>query len=50
MSRLEVVDNLVEVPGEGQHVGVLLLREFGVNAESRVFVRVFQLVVALILL
>lgn len=31
---LEVGDDFLEVPGEGQDVGVLLLRELSVNAEA----------------
>lgn len=33
---LEVVDNLLEVPGEGQDIGVLLLGELSINAETLV--------------
>lgn len=35
---LEVIDDFVEVPGEGQHVGVLLSRKLGVDAQSRVLI------------
>ena len=34
---LEFIDDLVEVPGEGQDVGVLLLRELSINSESGIF-------------
>ena len=36
MPSLEVFNDLIEVPWESQHVGMLLLREFGVDAKSSV--------------
>ena len=50
MSALEVLNDLIEIPGEGQHVGVLLGRELSVNTESGVLVGHVELVVTCILL
>lgn len=38
MPSLELFDDFVEVPGEGQDVGVLLLRELSVDAKSGILV------------
>ena len=37
MLSLEFIDDLVEVPWEGQDVGVLLLRELSIDSESGIF-------------
>ena len=39
MLGLELVDNLVEAPREGEHVGMLLLLELGIDAESGILRR-----------
>ena len=43
MSRLEVLNDLIEVPGESQHICVLLLREFGVDTESCILISLADL-------
>ena len=36
MSTLYISDDLREVPGEGEHIGMLLLRELGVDSHTLV--------------
>ena len=49
MSSLELINDLVEVPREGEHIGMLLLRELNVSTESSVLVGNIDLVLLLLL-
>ena len=48
MLGLELIDDGFEVPWEGEHIGVFLMREFGVNAESGVFIGLTDLILLFI--
>lgn len=49
VSALELVDDFVEVPWEGEHIGMFLLAELGVDTESGVFVAHVNFVTRLLL-
>ena len=38
MFSLELINDLIEVPREGEHIGMLLLRELNVDSKSGILI------------
>ena len=49
VSSLELINYLIEVPREGKHICMLLLRELNIDSESGIFVSGINLVLILLL-